>query len=141
MQSGVVTTVALDRLIFASSGINQNIFDLLIKLVTVHRAKFHEDADILPTFQKFFAGVTVERAKAIAYFLSNKVLNLTNLGITLQKAARHIQGNISTVDRSTQRHQKLGDHIIAIVADKNVIAEQLDLSAIGIDIRLHFREV
>ena len=120
---------------------DQDVLDLLLKLVIVKGTKLDEVAQVLPTGDVLGGVVAVQGLEAIAHLLGNVVGNATDGAIALQEAPAHVERNIGAIDHPAQGQQKAGHHLFRVVGDKHLVAVELNAALGDVDIGLELREV
>ncbi len=150
--SGVVDRFALLRFVplqillqgdkIARTGfVKQCILHLLVELVAIHNAKFHEQADIRPGFGVALPLIVKEFEQLIADFLGNMLGNAADGAIPLERTAGDIERNIGAIEGTAQRQEEFRDDLFAVVADKHLAAKEFDLATVGVNIGGELRKV
>ena len=62
-------------------------------------------------------------------------------GITLQVGAAHVERNVGTVDHPVEQSEEVGHNVLYRIGDKHLIAEELNLVAMDLEVVLDLREV
>ena len=67
--------------------------------------------------------------------------DFAHLRIVLQVAARHIQRQIRRVEATLQREEKFRDELGAVIRDKDLVAEELDVTLRHVELVGQLREI
>ena len=85
--------------------------------------------------------VAVYLEELVSHFLGDVRRNLLDVLVRLQIGATDVERDVRRVDNSVKECQILGNNILHLVGDEDLVAVELDLVATDIKIVLYLREI
>ena len=113
----------------------------LVELLIAQHTELDEEFDIVPFLLKIFAVVLVHLRQFIRHFLGDMTGDLLHVIVALQIGAADIKRNIRTVYHTVQQGQVLRNDILHLVRHEDLIAIELNLIAVHIQVGFDSREV
>ena len=112
-----------------------------IEVLILQAADFDKERQIRPALDILLPVRLIQPRQFVGDLFDDMFGDLLHLPIVLQKAARDVERDVGAVDDAVQEQQIFGDDFLYIVRDKDLIAVQLDFSALKFDFALDFREI
>ena len=100
-----------------------------------------EDLQVVPFLLILLSVLLEDTIQAVGHFLGNVSTDLLHVAVALQVASAHIQRNVGRVDHTMKQGEELRNDSFYLVGNEHLIAIQLYLIALDVDIVLDTREV
>ena len=113
----------------------------LIELLVCQHTKLDEHLDVVPFLGKLVLVRFVQFREFICHFLGDVTADFLDVIVGLQITTADIQRDIRTVNDTVQQGQILGDDVLHFVGHIDLIAVELNLIAVHVEVGLDFREI
>ncbi len=113
----------------------------LIEFLIAEHTELNEHLHVVPLLFEVLAVVFVEFCQFVSHLFGDIAANLLHVVIALQVRAAHIQRNVRRVDHTVQQGQILRHNVLHLIGHIHLIAVELYLVAVHIQIVLYLREV
>ena len=135
-------TIVVESSIFALEVLEQGEADsAFVELLIAEHTELDEEFDVIPFMLKVLAVVLVHVCQFVSHLLGDVAGNLLDIIVRLEVRTRHVKRYIGRVDDAVQQGQVLGHDILHLVGDKDLIAIELYLIAMDVEVVLDAREI
>ena len=117
------------------------LFGLVVEVGLAEDTVVDEEFEVVPLLLEVFAVLAEDGLQAVSHLLGDVLRNLLDVAVALQVGAADVEGNVRTVDDAVEQGKEVRDNVLHAVGDEHLVAEELDLVAVNVDVALDFREV
>ena len=114
---------------------------LVVVILFAEHTVVDEYLDVVPLLLELFAFILEDACQTVAYLLRDVGADFLHVGIALEVASAHVQGNVRRVDNTVQQRQELGHNAFYGVGHEDLVAIELYLVALDVEVVLYLREV
>ena len=113
----------------------------LVELLVGEHTELDEHLDVVPLLLEGFAVGFKEFCQFVSHFLSDVAADFLDVIVGLQIGTADIQRDIRAVDDAVEECEILGHDILDFVGDVNLVAIELNLVAVHVEVVLDLREI
>ena len=113
----------------------------VIELLIAEHTVLNEELDVVPFLLEVLAVIAENLCQFVSHLLGDMAGDLLHIVITLQVRTAHVERNIGRVNHTMKQGQVLWYDILHLVGHEDLVAIELNLIALNINIVLNAREV
>ena len=134
--------VFVEGVVFAFGVFEEEVSLCLVEVVFFGQESImDENLDVVPLLFKVLALVLEDRGQAVAHLLCDVTAYLLDVCVALQITPADIQRDVGRVDDAMQKCQELGHDAFYSVGHEDLVAIELNLVALDVEVVLYLREV
>ena len=134
--------VLVEGEVFAVSVLHQGeVLGTVVEAVLREDAVVDEEFQVVPLLLILLAVLLEDRVQAVGHFLGDVGGDLLHLAVALQIRTAHVQGDVWRVDHTVEQGEELRHDALHLVGDEDLVAVELDLVLLQLDVRLDLGEV
>ena len=134
--------VFLNRRVLAIKVLQQRkTYRFLVELLVGEHSELDEHLDVVPFLCELVFVGFVEFCQLVSHFLGDVAGDLFHVIVALQVRPADVQRDVRTVDHTVQQRQIFRHNVLHLIGHIHLVAIQLDLVAVYIQVALDLREV
>ena len=113
----------------------------LVELLVSEHTKLNEHLHVVPLLLEVLAVGFKEFCQFVSHFLGDVAADFLDVIIGLQVGTADVQRYIRAVDNAVQEREVFGNDVLHLVGDIDLVAIELNLIAVDVEIVLNLREI
>ena len=114
---------------------------LVVEIGLAQDAIVDEKLEVVPLPLKVLTVFAEDGLQAVGHLLRDILRNLLHIAVALEIGTADVEGNVRTIDDTVEEGQEIGDDVLHAVRDEHLIAEELNLIAVNVDVALDLGEI
>ena len=116
-------------------------FGTLVELLVGQHTELNEQFDVVPFLGELVLVGFVELCQLVSHFLGDVAAYLLHIVVGLQITTADVQRDVRTIDYAMQQRQVLRHYLLHFVGHKHLVAIELNLVAVYVQVGLYLREI